>query len=593
MALFKILYSLGDQEYSMPLERRSTAIGRAPDQDIVLAHPAVSRRHAVILRDNDGYRLIDQGSTHGTFVNGIRVTETGLAAGDSIRLGASPGLELRVRDPHQSTSSAPSSSHLATQKLIASLQVLSAASNKTSEVAPEIAQLNWLLSAARLLNEIGGIDDILNALLKSTLELTGFERGFVFIQEDGELQFKRGRDSSGNDVEDNSTISRRALKHAVSTTAAFTIGDTSSDHRAADWSSVKAHNIRNIYCIPLRNPMPTGGNGELLGLLYLDSRIGTPHGANPLTPVDRQIVEMIATEASALLQNALLTQADQQARRAREELAVAARIHSGLMATELPQLPFARFQAKSLPCLAIGGDFFDAIPLGDCVGVSIADVSGKGVSAAIVAAILQGIIHAQLLSGQSLPEIASLVNRFLCARNVGKYATMVLVKLFADGRMEYINCGHVQPVTIFEDAGQVTVRHLEESNLVVGLLPEAVYRAGETTLRPGERIFLATDGVTEAEDPQGIQFAEHLPDCLSRLKDLDEILLEVLAFQAQKGRQFVGGDFSDDCTMLQIEYRGTATGPVETIPVKTAAVERDVVTRRPEFETPGRPAAAA
>jgi hypothetical protein len=55
----------------------------------------------------------------------------------------------------------------------------------------------------------------------------------------------------------------------------------------------------------------------------------------------------------------------------------------------------------------------------------------------------------------------------------------------------------------------------------------------------------------------------------------------------------VGGDFSDDCTMLQIEYRGTATGPVETVPVKTAAVERDVVTRRPEFETPGRPAAAA
>ena len=71
--------------------------------------------------------------------------------------------------------------------------------------------------------------------------------------------------------------------------------------------------------------------------------------------------------------------------------------------------------------------------LENCVCVVIADVSGKGVPASIVAATLQGIIHALMLTGQSLPEIAALVNRFLCTRQVGKYATMVLIKMFPNG----------------------------------------------------------------------------------------------------------------------------------------------------------------
>src|SRR5579859_1969516 len=101
---------------------------------------------------------------------------------------------------------------------------------------------------------------------------------------------------------------------------------------------------------------------------------------------------------------------------AAEELALAALIHSKLMSINLPSASYARLKAKTLPCSAIGGDFFDAVTLGDSICAVVADVSGKGVPAAIVAAMLQGIIHAQMLADQPLQAIADMVNQFLCSR---------------------------------------------------------------------------------------------------------------------------------------------------------------------------------
>jgi len=279
----------------------------------------------------------------------------------------------------------------------------------------------------------------------------------------------------------------------------------------------------------------------LLGLLYLDSRIEPGY----LSEIDDLILDTIAAEAAGLLQNALLAEAEQKARQAREELAVAARIHSGLMSMVLPVLSYATLDAKSVPCLAIGGDFYDAVVLEDCICVSLVDVSGKGVAAAIVAATLQGIIHSQLAARQGLPEIAATVNQFLCERNVGKYATMVIVKLFPDGRLEYINCGHVFPLVIWGKQ----VRHLEENNLVVGLFAGASYLSAKDSLRPGERLLLATDGVTEAENNEGRQFEESWLGAVTHCQNITQILDHVGEFIAPNPAQ-------DDCTLVEVRYEG-------------------------------------
>jgi serine phosphatase RsbU (regulator of sigma subunit) len=297
--------------------------------------------------------------------------------------------------------------------------------------------------------------------------------------------------------------------------------------------------IRSIYCIPLRKPASAREPGQLLGLLYLDSLIG----AGTLTEVDHRLLETIATEAAALVDHALLADEEFKARQAREELIVAAKIHSGLMSIAMPELPYAEVYAKAVPCLAIGGDFYDAVALDHCLCVAIADVSGKGVSAAIVAATLQGIIHSQFLAEQSLPDIARVLNHFLCSRKVGKYATVVLLKLFPNGELEYMNCGHVQPLAILG----TEVCMLEESNLIVGLILDAQYTPSAYMLRPGERILLPTDGLTEAEDSTGAVFGEsRLIACVIQ-QNVDEILEEVAQFSAPNPAQ-------DDCTLVEIKY---------------------------------------
>jgi serine phosphatase RsbU (regulator of sigma subunit) len=409
-------------------------------------------------------------------------------------------------------------------------------------------QLNWLLSAARQLNAGGAIEDILTTLLQLTLQLTSVERGFVFLSKDGEMKLARGLNSDGHIVEEDSTISHRAIQKAIESDAKFSISDTMSDSSGASaWASVMVNKIRSIYCIPLRKRDSKNQKAELLGLLYLDSQIG----AGKLSEVDQQLLDTIATEAAALLQNALLAEAEYKSRRTREELAIASKIHNGLMSITLPEVPYALLQAKSISCYEIGGDFYDALALDDCVCVALADVSGKGVPAAIVAAIMQGIIHAQLLSGQSLPDIAALLNQFLCTRNVGKYATMVLLKLFPDGRVEYMNCGHIQPLLIHN--GKVS--RLEESNLIVGLLPGATYSSTNYTMKPGERILLATDGLVEAENNDGEPFGDTRLSEVVVKKDLNGILEDVGKFQANNEAQ-------DDCTVVEVQYSGGSESSV-------------------------------
>jgi serine phosphatase RsbU (regulator of sigma subunit)/pSer/pThr/pTyr-binding forkhead associated (FHA) protein len=538
MDVAMLSFSDSDGRHSVLLDRSTLSIGRSASQDIVLHDAAVSRQHAMIERDEDGYTVVDRESSHGTFLNGERVTRARLKAGDVLQFGAMEGVKLRfhLQQADQVTLAAG-----VLGEFLNSLETHRERSGEARPAAAGMQQLNWLLSAARQLNEGAAIDEILGVLLRLTLQLTGLERGFVFLSEEGVIRFAQGLDPEGKIDEEDLTISRRAMQAAIESETSFSVSDTMANDNASAWSSVLANKIRSIYCIPLRKRIAASGPAELLGLLYLDSQVGP----GKLTEVDHQLLDRIATEASALLHNALLAEAEHKARQAREELAVAARIHSGLMSIDLPVLPYAQFQARSVPCLAIGGDFYDVVPLDDCVCVTVVDVSGKGVSAAIVAATLQGILHAQLLARQSLPDIAAMVNRFLCARNVGKYATMVMLKLFPDGRVEYMNCGHVQPLVIL---GQ-KVRRLEESNMIVGLIANARYSDAYDEIQPGERILLATDGITEAENAAGELFGDEGLSAAAISEDIDAIMEQIAGFQDPNPAQ-------DDYTLLEVRFTG-------------------------------------
>jgi len=533
-------YTDANGDHSFVLDSDSVSIGRSAGQDLVLHDPRISRKHAVISRENGFYQVLDQGSTHGSFVNGARIERATLKDGDVLQLGSLVGLKLHFRS---TAGSRESTDHHITMvsELLSSFHELAPAPESGHRTTGEIGKLSWLLNAARQLNAGGAIGEILTTLLQLTLQITGVERGFVFLMEGDEMKLARGLNAGGTLIEEDRTVSRRAMQAAIESGSKFSVRDTLRDEETSAWDSVITNSIRSVYCIPLRKRDTGSSKTTLLGLLYLDSQIGPGY----LSEVDHQLLDTIATEAAALLHNALLAAAENEARRAREELAVAAKIQTGLMSITLPVLPWATLQAKMIPCLEVGGDFFNAVVLDDCLCVGIADVSGKGVAAAIVAATMQGIIHAQLLSQHALPEIAAQLNQFLYSRSVGKYATLVLLKLYNDGRLEYLNCGHIAPVLVRGDKRE----RLCESNTVVGLLPDITYCSGQFTLEAGDRLLLVTDGLVEAENEAGEPLGNDGLDRIAHLPEIEDILEHVAKFQAHNQAQ-------DDCTALQVQYLG-------------------------------------
>lgn len=235
-------------------------------------------------------------------------------------------------------------------------------------------------------------------------------------------------------------------------------------------------------------------------------------------------------------------EADQQ-----EELKAAARIQRGLMAVTMPRLPFATVTGMNLPCAEIGGDFFTACHAGDSIVIAIADVSGKGIAAAVMASALQGMMHEGLLYNVPLARIARDANEFFAARDLGtKYATCVIVRVEPDGNLEYLNSGHIPPLVIRE--GNVT--SLVESNLPIGLFPNADFRSAKYRLLPQDRIVLVTDGVTEAEGPAGDCFGyERLKQFAARGISPEEIFSSVRLFCWDR-------PLSDDCTIIGLHYKG-------------------------------------
>ena len=510
------------------------SIGRLPENDLVLAHPFVSRRHAELIVDVDGgCFVLDQGSRHGTFVNGQPVAARHLiGVNDTVHFGALDGPSLRI---HAEDSPDEDLNDTSTLRDIID-QIPGVGSSNPLD------KLRWFFESARKLKTFDAVDQILAALLETTLQLTQVERGYVFLRnEAGEMKLAIGRDDKGEALTDETTLSHAAMRQAVSTANEFIITDTLSADPETRSASMVAHSIRSVICIPLRKRRPGAPvrDTDLLGLLYLDSRLK----AGSLPQVDNDLLRTIATDAAALIDNAQLAVSEERERVYRQEMNIAADIQRGLMTVRPPTLSWAAVAARSVPCREVGGDFFDIVEDGECLAVIVADISGKGISAAILGATLQGLIYSLLVARQPLAIVADIVNRYICSKNVEKYATMAILRLSPNGHLEYINCGHVPP---FLYSGGCS--RLPESNLPVGLIEGAPFSSGTLQLEPGARVLIVTDGVTEAAAPDG----EFYGEARLALPEVEKSTLDDIFVQVERFAGALAAD--DDCTVLDVRF---------------------------------------
>jgi serine phosphatase RsbU (regulator of sigma subunit) len=327
--------------------------------------------------------------------------------------------------------------------------------------------------------------------------------------------------------------------------------------------SVVAQRLRAVVVIPLFSVMRASSQesvvnlrrGEFLGVLYLDSR--RPAAFSKL---DRQILDALAADAASILDNARLVERERERQRMEQEINIARDIQQALLPRDFREFPHLAVSGCNFPCLAVGGDYFDVFPIGDGrTAFLLADVSGKGLGAAIVTTMLQGALSGMTL-GTDPARVFNHVNRFLCDHSeVGRYATMFFGIVDLDGHLEFINAGHPSPMLIRNNDVEEA---FTEGSYPVGLVPDAEYTAVCLKLEPGDTLVLFSDGVTEAMDPDEQLFGvPRLRDVLvgktnTQLEEIQKTVLESVENFARGARQ------ADDLTLLLVRYRAPGTAEI-------------------------------
>jgi sigma-B regulation protein RsbU (phosphoserine phosphatase) len=233
-----------------------------------------------------------------------------------------------------------------------------------------------------------------------------------------------------------------------------------------------------------------------------------------------------------------------------QELQRAREIQQSLLPKEIPQLAGFEVAAAWRPAREVSGDYYDAFMLDEHrLGVCIADVVGKGVSAALLMANVQAAVRAFASSAENAAQLCAKVNRLLCENlATGKFVTFLYGVLDNKTRtFDYCNAGHVYPILV----SQGTVRTADQGGAVLGVFPEWEYENAAIALQPGDRLLLVTDGITEAYGPDEQEFGEEKL-ALASLAGSKHTAAEMSRLLLEEVSAFCGADFHDDATLLVI-----------------------------------------
>ncbi len=531
------------KERWIPIVPPRLTIGRSSGNDVIFTKMNVSRSHAEVVPQNGEYMLRDLGSKHGTYVNGARVETTALNHGDRIRLGGPQGEALTF---HRGD-------------LLQSLLASSESQGESRVAVSDFRGMGLLLSTFHALASIPLLDDLLNLVVDTAIELTGAERGFIMLKDrDGKLSFRCARNSYKKPLDGASfQTSRRVPEEVFQTGRRVVINDLEIGSETEDHASTRKLGVRSISCVPLRyisfreSSTQSGiATTEIIGVLYVDS--GGVGGE--LSPSQIEALDTLASEATRAIYSARLYKELREKQKLAEELAIAREIQQALLPPHDKALPYVSARSLNLPCHEVGGDYFDYFDLeGERLGFALGDVSGKGMPAALLAAMLQGIFCAQTLLNLPLPSLISNVNSSLARRAAGgKYVTFFFGILDPEGNCTYTNAGHCPPLLLRTDG---SLHELTEGGTVLGLFPQALYESGTIRLNSGDHLILFTDGVLEALNTAGEEFGQDRVrqilqrNCRASSAELLNMLqAELTTFSADAPQH-------DDITMMVLGFR--------------------------------------
>ncbi|HLZ90573.1 MAG TPA: SpoIIE family protein phosphatase [Candidatus Acidoferrum sp.] len=549
-------------------------IGRGAEtgNHLQLADRRISRNCAAIVVEANKHYIEDRGQRRGLFVNGDKVESRELQDGDIITFGVEDSYEIVYR-------SAAALGDNSIPQLLTRMEHITG-SDVASGAGARLSKLDQLLAATALLHSQLPLDEVLGMMLNHAISVMDADRGVLLEADDkGTLQVRLARRSGGLRLPPDSLApSQTAIQLALKKQQAVITEDLAQadmDLQAAQ--SIVAQRLRAVVVIPLyafshaktEESMINVKQGQFLGVLYLDSR--RPAAFSKL---DRQLLDAFTDQAASILDNARLVARERERQRMEQEINIARDIQQALLPRNFRDYPHLSVAGCNFPCLSVGGDYFDVFPLSEKrTAFLIADVSGKGLGAALLTTMLQGVLSGMTL-GTDPARLFNHLNRFLCDHgDVGRYATMFFGILDELGSLEYINAGHPSPILIRRDG--TAEEGFKEGSFPVGLVPEAEYATACVKLEPGDTLVLFSDGVTEAMDPQEELFG--IPRLVQLLTGhhetpldlLQKVLLEAVENFAR------GASQADDLTLLLVRYRATNASPETVFPATHTTASAD------------------
>lgn len=419
-------------------------------------------------------------------------------------------------------------------------------SDREKRLQKRIRELSTLYEVSKLLTATMELDQILKLIVKTTADSIGVKACSLRLlnEKTGEMILKAAYGLSEEYTRKGQVFAWRGVyRDVISKGEVAIVFDAPTDPRFEYAKKASEEGIKSML---------------IVGLLIQDKPIGalSVYTDRPyhFSKEQTQIFKGIANEASAVIEKAMLYEERVERQRMEQELAAAAKIQENLMPQVIPQVSKFQISAKNIPSQIVGGDFYDFIKFGEShLGVVIADVSGKGISGAILMASARASLRAYLEDPHTVKDAIANLNRVLCRDTQSDQFVTLFYGLLdvQEATLTYTNAGHNPPI-LFRNREIIT---LFKGGLVLGVLPNAVYEEERIQLMKGDLVLFYTDGIVEAQKDNMYFGIERLSELIQANVSLSagEILGKVLEvvdeFTSDSSK-------SDDTTIIVLKYVG-------------------------------------
>jgi serine phosphatase RsbU (regulator of sigma subunit) len=530
-------------------------VGRGPYNHVVLDDTRISRQHAKISPEAGGHVVYDLNSANGTYVNDVQVKRQKLAASDTVRFGPFSfkfEAELERTGPHKAqerkfvevltqVGAEPPAKILET--LDASLSTHPGPGQQVplNELEDADRKLRTLYHFMQAISATLDVGDLLERIVKNLLDIFGpADTVTVYL-----------KDAATGGMEP-----RRVGRRDQGPVSASTLPGQFHEEVVLRGRSVLSTTISGLH-----RRKPTGGLSMHAPMIYQDQVHGVLYvrgmegSSSTFNQRDLDLLTGIAASAALVLQNARMHQESLKQQRLQQDLLLAEQIQKSFLPRALPAVEGIEFQTEYRPAFSVGGDFYDVFWINyDQIGVFIGDVSGKGVSAALLMARISSDLRLAAAAVSDPARALEHVNRIVLERKQHDiFVTCVYLTLNTKSHVVTLaNAGHLPPVVRRHgEAGKRgKVERVEGgAGTAIGIFDDAEYAQIQFKLEPGDALVVCTDGVLEAINLDGDQFGpERMEACLAdgdgRAADVAERLQRALRGHVGEAPQY------DDLTLI-------------------------------------------